>query len=699
MFTEYSLWLLPLLLVVSVGFGWFVYFFKGKNKSQSYSDRQRNILFALRSVGIFLILFLLISPVKRTKTKTIEKPTIILLQDNSSSLSATKSSQTYKTEYLDDLQKLSKNLSKDYNVVKLTFGSDTKQLSDDAKWQDSVKFNDFATDISKSMEFISENFSSENLSAIVLATDGIANQGNNFLNYSDKFSCPIYTVAMGDTTIRKDISISDIQYNKIAFIDTDYPIEVTIKADRAINERSSLFMVKDGKTTPIKSFAIDNNDYSITAELKTASKKAGIEKISFYVQEVNGEQNKINNKEDIFIEVLDAKKKVLILANAPHPDISAIKTALNSNQNYSVDVSINGNNAKNPADYDLVVLHSLPDNSSSFNTIKSLQDKSVSLLFILGQSTNIKLFNALNTGITVNALSSSTNNVLAAYNPAFSLFNVTEDITDILKNMPPLVCLTAKYKTNANIQTLLFQKIGSIATTYTLIAFNNEGVSKKAFIMGENIWKWRLQNYLLSNTSSQIDEIITKTAQLVSNKTDKNRFRIEHKNVYLQKESVVFTAQFYNESFELINTPEITLNIHSQNTDASYTFGKNKNAYYLNLGSLPVGEYTFSAKTSYNNKEYKQNGRFAVSANNMELSNLVADHSALYTLSSKTNAKMIPSEKVKQLEEIIKQNDNIKPIIHVNMQNKKFISLWWYWCLIILFLGGEWFLRKYWGKI
>ena len=698
MFTEYSLWFLPLILVIAIGFAYFVYFFR-QNSSTSFTNEQKYILSALRFLGIFLILFLLISPVKRIKNKIIEKPTIVLVQDNSYSIANTKFSDYYKTKYIDNLDKLSRNLSKDYNVVRLLMGSKTTPMRNEIKWNDTLKFNDFATDISHSMEFVSENYSAENLSAVILATDGIVTQGNNFLNYADKFSCPIYTIAMGDTTIHKDVMISDIQYNKIAFIDTDYPIEVTIKADKALNENSSLFMTKDGKTTQIKSFNIDNDSYSITMGLKGTSKKAGIEKISFHVSEIDDEGNKINNRKDIFIEVLDTKKKVLILANAPHPDISAIKTALSNNQNYTIDVNIAGNNQKNPMDYDLVVLHCLPDNSSSFHIIKNLQNKGISLLFIVGQGTNIQLFNALNTGMNLSAVSSSINNVLATYNPAFSLFTMSENTINILKDLPPILSKTARYTATSNIQTLLYQKIGAVSTTYPLIAYNNEGNSKIAFILGENIWRWRLQNYLINESTEQVDEIVLKTAQLVSTKTDKNRFRVEHKDIYSQNENIIFFAQFYNENFELINTPEVSLQITGNKINNTYTFGKNNNAYYLNLGTMVEGEYSFTAKTTYNNKEYKQSNRFVISANNLELSSLTARHSLLYTLSTKTNAQMLPAEDILKLEDFIKQNGNIKPIIHINQENKKFISLWWYWLLITLSFGSEWLLRKYWGRV
>ncbi|MBR1626092.1 MAG: hypothetical protein IJ681_02995, partial [Bacteroidales bacterium] len=81
MFTEYSLWFLPLLLIVAFAGSFFSYGrhrFGLKNDADSvstFAPKQKYILFALRFLGIFLILFLFLSPVKQIKNKTIEKPT------------------------------------------------------------------------------------------------------------------------------------------------------------------------------------------------------------------------------------------------------------------------------------------------------------------------------------------------------------------------------------------------------------------------------------------------------------------------------------------------------------------------------------------------------------------------------------------------------------------------------------------------
>ena len=41
-------------------------------------------------------------------------------------------------------------------------------------------------------------------------------------------------------------------------------------------------------------------------------------------------------KREFFIDILDNKQQILILAKAPHPDIAAMQSALEKNVNYEV---------------------------------------------------------------------------------------------------------------------------------------------------------------------------------------------------------------------------------------------------------------------------------------------------------------------------------------------------------------------------
>ncbi|HRD51505.1 MAG TPA: hypothetical protein PKY96_02545, partial [Flavobacteriales bacterium] len=57
---------------------------------------------------------------------------------------------------------------------------------------------------------------------------------------------------------------------------------------------------------------------------------------------VQPESGAANNSMDFFIEVLDARQKVLLLAAAPHPDLGALRTALSGVVGYEVELAFAG---------------------------------------------------------------------------------------------------------------------------------------------------------------------------------------------------------------------------------------------------------------------------------------------------------------------------------------------------------------------
>lgn len=89
---------------------------------------------------------------------------------------------------------------------------------------------------------------------------------------------------------------------------------------------------------------------------------------------MDNEENTINNRKDIYVEVLDSKKKILILASAPHPDIAAFKSVIEQNKNYESEFATmdDMSKVKDISAYDMIILHNLPNNTNSTNIVKVL---------------------------------------------------------------------------------------------------------------------------------------------------------------------------------------------------------------------------------------------------------------------------------------------------------------------------------------
>ncbi|MDD3667333.1 MAG: hypothetical protein PHY75_01120, partial [Bacteroidales bacterium] len=219
-------------------------------------------------------------------------------------------------------------------------------------------------------------------------------------------------------------------------------------------------------------------------------------------------------------------------------------------------------------------------------------------------------------------------------------------------------------------------------------------------IVGEGFWRWRMQNYLINQTHSEADEIISKSIQYLASRVNKSRFRVICNNVFAENEPILMDAELYNESYELVNTPEVKLTItDSKGTKYPFIFSKTINSYHLNAGVFPSGKYTYNASTQFGGNTFAANGVFYIATQNLEAINLVADHNLLYNISNQSNAKMIYPNQIKQLKDLIKERKDIKPLITQTITNKNLIDQWWYLALIVLLFAAEWFLRKYWGSI
>ena len=79
---------------------------------------------------------------------------------------------------------------------------------------------------------IDNNFSNQNIGALVLVSDGIYNRGSNPVFQAAELQYPVYSVAFGDTTEIKDLLVKKINHNQVAYLGNNFPVEVQIQAKK-----------------------------------------------------------------------------------------------------------------------------------------------------------------------------------------------------------------------------------------------------------------------------------------------------------------------------------------------------------------------------------------------------------------------------------------------------------------------------------
>ncbi len=614
---------------------------------------------------------------------------IIVAQDNSESMVIGKDSGYIKNDYTNKLNEVIDDLSKDFQVKTFTFG-------DKVAGGNNYNFKDKQTDISSLFDEMAVRYSNRNVGALVLASDGIFNHGLNPLYTSDQFRFPVYTLALGDTAMRRDVFISKVNFNRIAFLGNQFPIEVIVGANMCNGLQSTLTVSKGGTIVHSENITFTSNRYFQTFRLQLEAKKAGMQRYTIKLSDIDNEISTVNNVQDIFIDVLDSKQKILLLSTAPHPDISALRTAIESNYNYEVTEATINEYVGQIESFNLIIMHQLPDGGSKGNTyVARARENKIPVLFIVGTKTNLDQFNALNSGVRIETAQRSYNETLPVLNPEFTLFTLSEVSEKAFSNFPPLLTPFGEYNTSNSVNTLFFQQIGSLVTNYPLVYFIQTPDSKTGVIAGEGLWKWRLQDYLKNGNHNAFNEVITKMIQFLSVKVDKSFFKVEGENNFLENEPVVFDAEVYNQSYELINSNDVEMVITNSNgIDYPYGFGKTARAYQLNAGIIPVDNYTWKARVREGENIYTDNGTFTVSPLNIEAINTIADHNLLFQISQKTKGMMLYPDEVQTLPELLRNREDITTITYTDRKYSELINIPWIFGLILLLISLEWFIRK-----
>ncbi|MBX7225433.1 MAG: hypothetical protein K1X55_05340 [Chitinophagales bacterium] len=687
---SYPWWFILLCLLLGGVFSFLLYFWKSapENKNDRFFQK---LLAALRFFAISLLAFLLLAPLIKTKKTEYDKPILIFLKDNSASIGM---KLKEKNAIEANWNKVIAQLSKDYSVKSYNFSD---KLEEDKPWD----FKGKETDISSVFSTIIDRHANQNIGGLVIATDGIYNKGISPIYSEAAKSFPIFPVALGDTTIQKDLFINGLSYSEVVYLGDKFNLNISVRANYLQGKTTQVEVVDpDGKLVYNYNLNINANDFSWNGDVVLDANTSGVRKYTVRVKQVAGETTSSNNSELAFVEVLDARQKTIVLYDAPHPDIKTLRYVLEQNKNYQLEVKDVDEFTGSIADYGLVVLHGLPSKSNKIQKITSeIAQLNKPVLYILTGNTDISAFNQVQKSLMIASSGKSGNETGAIFNQNFSKFTTTPDVVSMFEKFPPLLSPFGTYKPSASAEVLFKQQIGRVATENPLVLLDQNLQQRIGIIAGEGIWRWRMQNYERQENFIAFDELFGKVFQFLSVKSDNRRFRLKvAKNVFGENESVRFDAELYNESMQLVNDPDVTL-IVKNDKGLTYTFVMDKafNAYALDAGQLPEGNYTAIAKCSLKGKAYSASVNFAVRPIIVESVRLQADHGMLFNLAKTSGGKLFYPKDLKQLPEAINANKSIKPLVYEYFKTRPLIDMKGLFFIAFILLAVEWFIRKYRG--
>lgn len=672
-----------------------IYAFVLYQNKKTFSLNQNRILAIIRGLLVSLLAFLLLNPLLRNIKSSIEKPTVVLAVDNSSSMIH---------GGLSKIELLKKNLLKlKESIEEKGANVEIQSLDEQADNQNisEMKFAKKRSDLSQMLTNIKSNYEGRNLTDVILISDGITNEGIS-PTYG-KYNFNVHAVGFGDTTQKRDIKLNAIYANRIAYLSNKFPIQAEISSFGFQSKSTTVILKQAGNIIDKQVVSFDRQDDLKQITFYVTAQQKGMQRFTVEVVPLNEEFSNKNNAKDAYIDIVDGKEKVLLVALAPHPDLKAFKSIIEKNDLYELTIKIVQSDDLSQIGsqpFDVLVLHQLPDiYGMGGNVVSRLLAQGKPTLFVLGNQTNLSSFNGMQQTLSISAQAGKADKVTSKFNNNFNLFNLDRDKLSLLERFPPILVPFGDYKPKAGSEIILYQRVGSLITPKPLLIANTTSSLKSAVLTGEGLWLWRLEEFSLTDKQEIIDEVVMKTLQLISIKDDKRKLRVYPiSSDFSIDEKVIFENEAYNDIYERIYNQDIKLDIIDEKGKVrSFSYTTTKDNSKFEITGLPEGVYRYKAYTQVLGKAEVVDGQYIVRNTDLESLNTTADFNMLRTLSTQNNGKFFVANQLEKLNDFLSSNQAPDKVTSVEEMNE-FINLKWVFFVLLFLVTIEWGVRKYLGS-
>ncbi len=293
-------------------------------------------------------------------------------------------------------------------------------------------------------------------------------------------------------------------------------------------------------------------------------------------------------------------------------------------------------------------------------------------------------------------VSSQNENYLAQFENDFNLFaqdNIGFD------QFPPLEHKFGTILPKTNISTLLSARINTTQLQNPLLTLAESGNRRTAYLLGENVWKWRLESHLNSNSFTNFDLFTDKIIQYLVTNSKKNNLTVNYDSFYESGDNILISAAYFNKNYTFDDKAQLTILLKNKTTKATkkYDLLKSSSQFQVNLDGLAPGSYSFTVTEKQSQSKFT--GIFEVADFELEKQFVNPDKTRLLQLAATTKGSLYYPNQVEQLVNKLVANENYIPIQKQTISKTPLIDWQALLIFLIALLGIEWFVRKYNGLL
>lgn len=701
--------LLAVLLAAALAFAWWTY---GRMVPR-VPARRRALLAGLRAVALALVLLLLFEPVLRLETAREEPPVVVVLVDRTQSLGREDGDGRGAREAREALRALSAPLDE---APTFAFADDLRPLPGrPADAAATLVFDGTRTDLSAALQGVQERFAGRNLRGVVLISDGRYNTGRSPLALADRFPAPIHTVVVGDTVRPRDVRLAHVTTNEIAYAGAVLPVRVAVQADGFAGRPATVTLSEAGRPLAQTTLALPEDGAETTVELALTPTGEGLRRYEVTVSHLEGEATYANNATAVAVRVLPARRRVLLLAAAPGPDVAALRMELEADP----DVDLTARTARGPGTYyegafpddlgryDLVVLAGFPGRATSradAEAVGRAAETGLPLLFVLTQQTDLETLAAtLGDALPARPSTARPGFAEAAVRPtdAGALHPVLSvPGADGLERLPPLLLAATRWTPSPDSRVLATPRVAGVGLDDPVLLVRQRGRARAAALLGAGSWRWRTLPADLDDLAGVYPGLLQNLTRWLTAARDDRPVRVRPTQpTFDTTEPVRFTGQVYDEALEPVPDAELTVTVVGPEGALPFPLRPlGAGRFEGTTRALPPGTYTYEAAARRGGQLLgTDRGAFAVEALALELRDTYADVPLLRELARRTGGEHLHAAEAPTLAARLAPD-----LVPRRVPTERETMLWRFAPLLALAVGllaAEWVLRKRSGMV
>ena len=699
----------PALLAASVlGAGAFAWWSYGRS-TPSVRGWRRGALVALRFAAFFLVLLLLFDPVWRRVTRTGEPPLLAVVVDDSESLTIGDGRPAAAVRAALD------GLPADAALRFYTFDADAAPAGR-ALRGDSVRFRGERTDIAAALARVESDFAGRNLRGVILVTDGRVTDGRNPAYLAERFPVPIWTAVAGDSVSGRDVQLARAVTNDVAYAGSPLPIQAGVRASGYAGETATVTVSDRGRVVAREAVTLPPGGAEATVDLTVTPTGAGVRRYTVAVGPLAGEATTRNNARSVTVRVLDDRRRVLVVAGSPSPDLAALRAALEADA--SLDVTVRTQRAPGLfyeaglparlAGFDLLVLVGYPGAAADEATADRLAASGLPVLFVLTTQTDF----ALLTRAFGDVLPASPTAVRAGFveagvaptsaGAAHPVLDGLGVAPERLTALPPLSVTTSRWALAPGARTLATIRRGGAALDVPLVAVRS-GRRRAAAVLGAGTWRWRTLPDDLADLRGVYGRLLDNLVRWTTAPQDRRRVRVRADRArFGERDRVTFTGQVYGESLEPIDDARLVLTVRTPGGDAvretMRSIGNGR--YAADLGVRPAGSYAFAAEATRGGAALgSDRGTFSVGQLAAEFREPGADPALLRQVAARSGGAVVGLDTLGAFVAGLRERGALADRPLVREDETPLVGLPWLLATVVALLTAEWVLRKRAGMV